>query len=69
MHYDEAVEKVNSTAVFRDWLILLLDVYLTKSDVVPEQLNVVNSWLDEYPSDRWRNNVKRMVHAAFEDDL
>jgi len=48
MHFDEAVEKVNSISVIRDWLTL---------------------WLKEYPTERWRNNVKRMVLAALEDDL
>ena len=69
MHFYEAVEKVNSTAVIRDWLTLLLEVDLTQSDVAPEQLNAVKSWLEEYPLERWRNNVKRMVLAALEDDL
>jgi hypothetical protein len=69
MHFDEAVEKVNSTAVIRDWLTLLLDVNLSQSDVSPEQLNAIKSWLVESHSERWRNNVKRMVLAALEDDL
>ena len=69
MHFDEAVEKVNSTAVIRDWLTLLLDVNLSQSDVSPEQLNAIKSWLVEPHSERWRNNVKRMVLAALEDDL
>ena len=68
MHFDEAVEKVKSTAVIRDWLTLLLEVDLTQSDLAPEQLNATKSWLEEYPSERWRNNVK-MVLAALEDDL
>ena len=45
MHFDEAVEKVNSTAVIRDWLTLLLEVELRQSDVAPEQLNAIKSWL------------------------
>ena len=69
MHFDEAVEKVNSTAVIRDWLTLLLDVNLSQSDVSPEQLNSIKSWLVESHSERWRNNVKRMVLAALEDEL
>ena len=69
MHFDEAVEKVNSTAVIRDWLTLLLDVNLSQSDMSPEQLNAIKSWLVESHSERWRNNVKRMVLAALEDDL
>ena len=69
MHFDEAVEKVNSTAVIRDWLILLLEVDLRQSDVAPEQLNVIKSWLEESPSGLWRNNVKRMVLAALEDEM
>ena len=69
MHFDEAVEKVNSTTVIRDWLTLLPEIDLTQSDVEPEQLNAVKSWFEEYPSERWRNNVKRMVLAALEDDL
>ena len=69
MHFDEAVEKVNSTSVIRDWLTLLLEVDLTQSDVVPEHLNAIKSWLEEYPSDLWRNNVKRMVLAALKDYL
>ena len=43
MHFDEAVEKVNSTAVIRDCVTLLLEVDLTQSDVAPEQLNAVKS--------------------------
>ena len=43
MHFDEAVEKVNSTAVIRDWFTLLLEVYLRQSDVAPEQLNAIKS--------------------------
>ena len=43
MHFDEAVEQVNSTSVIRDWLTLLLEVELTQSDVAPEQLNVIKS--------------------------
>ena len=50
MHFDEAVEKVKPTAVIRDWLTLLLEVDLIQSDVAPEQLNAVKSWLEEYPS-------------------
>ena len=70
MHFDEAVDKVNSTAVIRDWLTLLLEVDLRQSDVAPEQLNAIKSWLEEEsPSERWRNNVKRMVLAALEDEL
>ena len=69
MHFDEAVEKVNSIAVIRDWLTLLLEVDLRQSDVAPKQLNAITSWLEESPSERWRNNVKRLVLAAWEDDL
>ena len=69
MHFDEAVEKVNSTAVIRDWLTLLLEVDLRQSDVSPEQFNAIKSWLEEAPSERWRNNVKRMILAPWEDDL
>ena len=69
MQFEEAVDKVNSTAVIRDWLTRFLEVDLTQSDVVPEQLNAVKSWLEEYPSEQWRNNVKRMVLAALGDDL
>ena len=47
MHFDEAVEKVNSTAVIRDWFTLLLEVELRQSDVAPEQLNAIKSWLGE----------------------
>ena len=52
MYFDEALEKVNSTALIRDWLTLLL-----------EQLNAVKSWLEVYPSEQWRNDVKRMILA------
>ena len=69
MHFDEAVDKVNSTAVIRDWLTLLLEVDLRQSNVAPEQLNAIKSWLEESPSELWRNNVKRMVLAALEDEL
>ena len=68
MHFDEDLEKVNYTAVIRDWLTLLLEVDLTQSDVAPEQLNAIKSWLEEYPSERWRNNVKRMVLADMHFD-
>ena len=61
MHFDEAVEKVNSTAVIRDWLTLLLEVDLTQFDVAPEKLCAIKSWLEDSASERWRNNVKRMV--------
>ena len=43
MYFDEALEKVNSTAVIRDWLILLLELNLTQYDVAPDQLNAVKS--------------------------
>ena len=70
MHFDEAVDKVISTAVIMDWLTLLLEVDLRQSDVAPEQLNAIKSWLEEEsPSVLWRNNVKRMVLAALEDEL
>ena len=69
MYFDDALEKVNSTAVIRDWLTLLLEVNLTQSDVALGQLNAVKSWLEEYPSEQWRNNVKRMILAPWEDDL
>ena len=69
MHFDEAVEKVNSTAVITDWLTILLEVDLRQSDVAREQLNAIKSWLEESPSERWRNNFKRMILAALEDDL
>jgi len=69
MHFDEAVEKVNSTAVIIDWLTLLLEENLTQSDVAPKQLNAVKSWLEENPSEQLRNNVKSMILAALEDDL
>ena len=69
MHFDGAVDKVNSTAVIRDWLTLLLEVNLTQSDVVPEQLCDTNRWLEDSASELTRNNVKRMVLAALEDDL
>ena len=69
MHFDEAVENFYSTAVIRDWLTLLLEVDLRQSDVAPQQLNAVKSWWEEYPLERWRNNVKGMVLAAWEDDL
>ena len=69
MHFDEAVEKVNSTAVIRDWLTLLLEVDLRHSDVAPEHLDAIKSWLEESPSERWRHNVKRMVLAFLEDAL
>ena len=59
IHFDEAVEKVNYTSVIRDWLSVLLEVDLTQSDVAPEQLNAIKSWLEEYPSEQYRNNVKR----------
>ena len=68
MHFDEALENVNSTAVIRDWLTLLLEVNLTQSDVAPELLNAIKSWLEEYPSERWRNNVKCMVLADMHFD-
>ena len=58
MHFDEAVEKVNSTAVVRDWLTLLLEVDLRQSDLAPEQLDAIKDWLEESPSERWRHNVK-----------
>ena len=63
IYFDEALEKVNSTAVIRDLLTLLLEVNLTQSDVAPEQLNAAKSWLEEYPSEQWGNNVKRMILA------
>ena len=44
MHFDEAVEKVNATAVIRDWLTILLDVDFRQSDVAP--LDAINSWLE-----------------------
>ena len=69
IHFDEAVDKLNSTAVIRDWLTILLEVDLRQSDVAPERLNAIKSWLEESPSERWRNNVKRMVLAALEDEL
>ena len=69
LYFDEALEKVNSTAVIRDWLTLLLEVNLTQSDVALEQLNAAKSWLEEYPSEQWRNNVKRMILTPWEDDL
>ena len=69
MDFDEDVKKVNSTSVIRDWLTLLLEVDLTQADVAPEQLNAINSWLEEYPSELSRNNVKLMVLAALKDDL
>ena len=62
MHFDETVETVNSTAVIRDRLTLLLEVDLRQSDVAPKQLDAINSWLEE----RWRHNVKRMILAALE---
>ena len=46
MHFDEAVEKVNSTALIRDWLTLLFEVDLRQSDVAPEQLDAIKSWLE-----------------------
>ena len=61
MHFDEAVEIINSNAVIRDWLTLLLEVDLRQSDVAPEQLDAIKSWLEESPLERWRNNVKRVV--------
>ena len=64
MHFDEAVDTFNSTAVIRDWLTLLLEVDLIQSDVAPQQLDAIKSWLEEFPSGRWRNNVKRIVLAA-----
>ena len=69
MHFDEAVKKVNSIVLIGDWLTLLLEVDIRQSDVAPEQLDAINSWLEESPSERWQNNVKRMVLAAWEDDL
>ena len=69
MHFDEAVEKLNSTVVIRDWLTLLLEVDLRQSNVALEQLDAIKSWLEEFPSERWRHNVKRMVLAALEDEL
>ena len=60
IYFDEALKIVNSTAVIRDWLTFLLEVDLIQSDVAPEQLNAVKSW---------RNNVKRMILASWEDDL
>ena len=69
IHFDKALEKVNSTAVIRDWMTLLLEVDLRQSDVSPEQLNAIKSWLEEAPSERLRNNVKRMVLAALEHEL
>ena len=68
MHFDEALEKVNSTAVIRDWLTLLLEVDLTQSDVAPEQLNAIKSLLQENTSERCLNNVKRMVLADMHFD-
>ena len=35
MHFNEVVEKVNSTAVIRDWFTLLLQVYVRQSHVPP----------------------------------
>ena len=52
MHFDEAVENVNFTAVIRDWLTLLLAVDLRQSDVAPEQLKAIQCSLEEYPSER-----------------
>ena len=69
MYFDEALEKVNSTALIRDWLTLLLEVNLTQSDVALEQLNAVKTWLEEYPSEQWRNDVKRMILVPWEDHL
>ena len=45
-HFNEAVKKVNATAVIRVWLTLLLDVDLRQSDVAPQQLYAINSWLE-----------------------
>jgi len=58
MHFDDGMKTVNSTAVIRDWVPLLLEVDLTQSDVAPQQLGAIKSWFEEYPSERWRN-VKR----------
>ena len=69
MHFDEVEEKVNSTAVIRDLLTILLEVDLRQSNVALQQLKAFKSWLEEYPSERWRNNVKCMALAALEDDL
>ena len=69
MHFNEGIERVNSTALIRDWLTLSLEVDLRQSDMAPQQLDAIKSWLEEYHSERWRNNVKRMVLAALEDDL
>ena len=57
MHFNEAMEKDNSTAVIRDWLTLLLEVDLRQSDVAPQKFDTIKSWLEENPSERWRNNV------------
>ena len=69
MHFDEAVEKINSTAVLGVWLALLLEVDLRYFDVTPELFDVIKIWSEESPSERLRHNVKRMVLAALEDDL
>ena len=69
MHFDEAVEKVNSTAVIRDWLNPFTR---GRSYTIRRGTRTVKRrkrWLEEYPSERWRNNVKRMVLATLEDDL
>ena len=52
VRFGEAVERVNFTAVIRDWLTLLLEVDLRQSDVAPEQLDAIKSWLEESHSDR-----------------
>ena len=69
MHFDDAVEKGNSTTVTRGWLTLLLKVDLRQSDVAPEQLDAIRSWLEEPAPEQWRHNVMRMVLAALEYDL
>ena len=37
MHFDGAVEKINTAAVIRDWLTLLLEVDLTQSEVATKR--------------------------------
>ena len=57
------MDKVSTTAVIRD------EVIFAQSGLLPEQSCVTKSWLEDSASERWRNNVKRMVLVALEDDL
>ncbi len=65
-HY---VEAINSTAVMKDWLCVLLDAGLKLSDLTSDHLCAIGSWLQEPFSEEWRNKLKQIVLAVMEDDL